>query len=138
MSFVKSKVLLLFIALTWGSLIMFMIPLEIISFAFDKVQKRGKKQGWLYSILIGQDCLVNAIFGGHFKTTISSELGYQSSKSDTARYMAKVVDWLFYVTVGEVDHCKNAMEKEDLYYVSGLRMSIGFICYVCGVYLIIV
>jgi hypothetical protein len=70
-----------------------------------------------YGLWISQDQLVNAILGGNPDVTVSSKVGYMALQgSATATYMAKVIDWLFYVAVGQSDHCYVSIEKDEKHY----------------------
>jgi len=33
--------------------------------------------------------------------------------SATATYMARVIDWLFYVSTGQINHCYASIEKDE-------------------------
>ena len=131
----KAKFFLAIIAITWGSLIILMLPLLLVAFIYDK-QREGIK--WLYSILLAQDHLTNAIMGGHFLTTISSLLGHlRESGSATGEVAADVVDWLFERAIGQTNHCTVAMEKSDVYQFSARRAIAGSACYYISLYFVI-
>jgi hypothetical protein len=131
----KAKFFLALIAITWGSLIILMLPLLLVAFIYDK-QREGIK--WLYSILLAQDHLVNAIMGGHFLTTISSMLGHlRLEGSSTGKVAADVVDWLFERAIGQNNHCTVAMEDSDVYQFSARRAIAGSACYYISLYFVI-
>lgn len=125
---VKSVSTVLVIALVWGSFIVIQWPLMIFAYYVDR-HFANPKDTWLYSILIGQDCLVNAILSGHFKTTISSTLGEMKVYSDTAYIVSGFVDYLFLKLFGQRDHCTQAMESEDKYTFTARRALVGFSLY---------
>lgn len=133
----KAKAGLLLIGLIWGSLIVLMLPLMLLAFAVDKITGVKTKEGWLYSILLAQDHLTHAIIGGYFKTTVSAQLGHMSDNSKTALLMANFVDWGFKVATGEIGHCKNAMQKEDLFYFSIRKALAGALFYLVGLFYIL-
>ena len=104
----SAKVFLSLITVTWASLIIVMLPLMLIAVIFDR--------RWLYSLFLAQDHLVNVILGGHYLTTVSSQLGkLRQDGSRTGTVAADFVDWLFYVARKEIRHCDNAMQASDIY-----------------------
>lgn len=126
----KAKVFLFLITVVWLTLIIAMSPLMILALLFDRV--------WLYSLFLAQDHLVNVILGGHYLTTISSQLGkLRQDGSRTGTVAADFVDWLFYIARNEIRHCDNAMQPDDIYtfkpWVSLLSSSI----YIATVWVII-
>ena len=128
MYWLKSKVFLFLITLNWGSLILLMLPFMLISLAYDKLINSNIK--WLYSAFLAQDHLVSVIMGGHYLTTISSELGNQRRKGSKAgTQAANFVDWLFKMAIGELRHCDNAMQKDDIYQFSARRAIAGTVVY---------
>ena len=132
---IKAKVFLLLIGAIWGSLILIMLPILVVSFLYDK---RRPNIRWLYSLLLSQDHITNAILGGHFLTTVSSILGHlrlQGSKTGTA--VANGVDWGFYVTIGQENHCTVSMELTDVYAWSTTRALLGALVYFSGLYTIV-
>jgi hypothetical protein len=135
MTNIKAKVFLLLIGAIWGSLILIMLPILVVSFLYDK---RRPDINWLYSLLLSQDHITNAILGGHYLTTISSLLGHlrlQGSKTGTA--VANVVDLGFYVTIGQENHCTVSMELTDVYAWSTTRALLGALVYFSGLYTIV-
>ena len=108
MAYLKAKVFLLLVAILWLSLIIAMLPLMVIAVIFDR--------DWLYSLFLSQDHLVNVVLGGHYLTTISSQLGkLRQDGSRTGTVAADFVDWLFYIARKEIRHCDNAMQPDDIY-----------------------
>jgi len=132
MSNISAKILLIIIGVMWLSLMLVTPFVMLGAFIADKATKTPAKKGWLYSVLLGQDHAVHTFLGGHYKTTISAQLGYMSDTSRTALAMATIVDWLFYVTTNEIGHCKNAMQKEDKFYFSIRRALLGVCAYFAG------
>lgn len=133
MHWLKAKLSLLLIGAIWGSLIIIMLPLLVIAFIYDKLIKTHSINGWLYSLLIAQDHLTNAILGGHYLTTISALLGHlQLSGSRTGDLVARFVDKGFNIATGEVNHCINAMQSDDVYNWSSSRALLGALTYVAG------
>lgn len=134
MHFIKSRFFLLLIGLNWGSFIILMLPLLLIAYLYDK-----KRSGinWLYSILLAQDHLTNAVMGGHFLTTISSMLGYlREQGSRTGTLAANFVDWGFQLAIGQLNHCTESMEEADVYQFSARRAIAGSAFYYASFYLI--
>ena len=108
MKWLKAKVFLLLVSIVWLSLIVAMLPLMVLAVIFDRA--------WLYSLFLAQDHLVNVVLGGHYLTTISSQLGkLRQSGSRTGTVAADFVDWLFYIARKEIRHCDNAMQASDIY-----------------------
>ena len=112
LSLIKSKILLLSIALVWLFFIVVMsplqLPLTLLAWPFKSLRS------YRYKVWIAQDQLVNAIFNGNPDITVSSRIGWMAEQgSKTAIYMAKVVDWLFYVAIGQVNHCRVSIERDE-------------------------
>lgn len=129
MHWLKAKIALIAVGLTWGSLILIMLPLMIASSIVERKTLRPLKEQWLYSILIAQDQLVNCVFGGYFRTTVSSECGQlKLSGSRTGAEIADFIDWMFSF-VGQTNHCIKSIEPEDRHHVTPQRAVIGFIVY---------
>lgn len=115
MAWLKAKILLIAIALVWLFLIAVMSPLQLPVTLLAMPFKRLRQ--YRYGLWISQDQLVNAIFGGNPDVTVSSKVGYMALQgSATATYMAKVIDWLFYVAVGQINHCYASIEKDEEHY----------------------
>jgi hypothetical protein len=60
-------------------------------------------------VLVAVDILINALLGGKKRQTISGRLGssYQGSLPE------RFVDWLFYYTDADHDHCEDQAEIES-------------------------
>lgn len=114
-SWLKAKVLLILIALIWGTFIIWMIPLQLpitVAGIHPKLRK------WRYGFWIAQDQLVNAVFFGNPDITVSSKVGYMAEKgSNTAKAMAAVIDWIFYIAVGQENHCQISIERDEEHYL---------------------
>ena len=135
MTQIKAMFFLALVFFNWASLIIIMLPLMVVAKVVDKILPNVK---WLYSILLAQDHLVHAIMGGHFKTTISGMLGYlKLARSRTGTVAAKVVDLLFYIALGQTNHCVGAMEIEDIHLFSARRAIGGSICYYASIYFVV-
>lgn len=135
MQSIKAKFFLALIAINWGSLILLMLPLLLVSFIYDK--RRDGIQ-WMYSLLLAQDHLVNAIMGGHFLTTISSMLGHlKYTGSATGKIAANFVDWGFKIAINQTNHCTVAMEQSDIYQFSARRAIFGSALYYVSLYFVI-
>jgi hypothetical protein len=91
----------------------------------------------LRSIFIAQDYLVNSLAGGHHDTTISSQLGQlKLLGSRTGTVMADFVDWLFYIADGQLEHCINAMQEDDVYLFKPFIAIVGLSLYTANIYAI--
>ncbi len=111
---IKAKLLLLAIAVVWGLLIVLMLPFQL-PVTLAGIHPRLKR--YRYGVWLAQDQMVNAIFGGNHDVSVSSKLGYMSEQgSKTAIAMAKVVDWMFYVAVGQKNHCRASIERDEEHY----------------------
>ena len=112
-TFIKAKLLLISIALTWLFFIVVMSPLQLPLTLLRK--KRNTRLGkYTYNIWIAQDQLVNVIHLGNPDVTVSSKVGYMSEQgSKTARAMERVIDWLFYVATGQENHCFVSIERDE-------------------------
>lgn len=114
LSWLKAKFILLVIAIVWGYLILVMAPIQIPVTMLGTL-KRFKRYRWAF--YIAQDQAVNAILGGNPDVTVSSKVGYMAEQgSKTAKAMAVVIDFLFYVAVGQKDHCAESIERDEEHY----------------------
>lgn len=112
---------LLSIGIAWLALIILMswyqIPLTILGRVAKG--KRIKKnypafEELSYNFWIAQDQFVNAICGGNPDITVSSRIGYWSRLGNkTAIGMEYFVNFLFYVAVGQKDHCRVSIEHDE-------------------------
>ncbi|MFC4699399.1 hypothetical protein ACFO4O_04400 [Glaciecola siphonariae] len=115
LSWFKAKLLLLSVALIWALFIVFMSPLQLpvtlLAIRYKKMRR------YRYGLWIAQDQLVNAIHAGNPDVTISSKVGYMARKgSKTAYAMAKVIDGLFYLAIGQKNHCDISIETDEEHY----------------------
>ena len=115
MYWLKAKLLLLSIALTWAVLIVIMSPLQlpvtVVAIWVEKLRL------YRYGLWIAQDQLVNAIHAGNPDVTVSSKVGYMAREgSETASAMAKVIDWGFLKFTGQVNHCRVSIETDEQHY----------------------
>lgn len=135
MNYIKAKFFLTLIAISWGSLIIIMLPLMIVAYIVDRFLPRTR---WLYSILLAQDHMVHAIMGGHFETTISSMLGQlERANSKTGTICANVVDKLFNIASGQTEHCKKSIQEGDKALFSARRAIAGSIIFYIGIYFLL-
>lgn len=112
MPWLKAKLLLLSVALVWLLAIIAMAPLQLPVTLLAIPLKRLR--GYRYKLWIAQDQLVNAIHNGNPDITVSSMIGYMAEQgSKTAAAMAVVVDWLFYAAIGQVNHCRASIERDE-------------------------
>ena len=77
LTFIKSKLLLLSITITWLFFIIVMSPLQLPLTLLGK--SRDTRIGrYTYGLWIAQDQLVNAIHAGNPDVTVSSKVGYMA------------------------------------------------------------
>lgn len=129
-SWLKAKFFLVAVAITWLSLIAQLLPLQIVVMVICLVTGAYNWRRWNYSIWMIQDQFVNVILSGHHVTTVSSTIGQMSKTSATAEQMRVVVDFLFRVFAGQKNHCRNAIEVEDVHRYSAVRAALGLVGYV--------
>ena len=101
------------VAAVWGYLIYTIWQIQtvitLLGFSGNKTLK-----DWSYNFWIAQDQLVNAFFFGKCDVTISSKVGLMAEKgSKTAQCMEFVIDYLFYIAVGQVGHCRASIERDE-------------------------
>ena len=115
-TFIKSKLLLLSVALTWLFFIVFMSPLQL-PLTLLRAKRNTRLGRYTYGLWIAQDQLVNAIHAGNPDVTVSSKVGYMALQgSKTAQLMERVIDWLFYVVAGQKNHCFVSIEQDEKHY----------------------
>lgn len=129
-SWLKAKFFLVAVAITWASLIVQLLPLQVVVMAICIVTGSPSWKRWNYSIWMIQDQFVNVILSGHHVTTVSSTIGEMSKTSATAEQMRVVVDFLFKTFAGQNNHCRNAIEVEDIHRYSAVRAALGLTGYV--------
>jgi hypothetical protein len=110
----KAKTLLLAIAAVWGFYLLghprgwWQILITIIAIPYKPLR------GYRYRLWISQDQDVNTTFGGNPDVTVSSKVGYMAEQgSGTAKAVAKVIDLLFFIAVGQRDHCTVSIERDE-------------------------
>jgi hypothetical protein len=117
-TWLKAKLILLGILITWICLIVLMSPFQVpltLSAIFIKRFRLYNYHFWIW-----QDQGINVIFGGNPDITISSKVGYMAlNGSKTAQSMEVVIDWLFYITVRQVDHCRVSIELRERHFTGG-------------------
>lgn len=116
MTFIKAKLLLLSVAIVWLFFIVVMSPL-IVPVTIIAIWYKPWRD-YRYKLWIAQDQMVNAVHNGNPDITVSSRVGYMALKgSKTAKVMAAVIDFLFYVTIGQRDHCRVSIEHDEDHYL---------------------
>lgn len=114
-TWLKAKLFLLSITFWWVAFFILMSPIQLpVTIAATWVKSL---RIYRYGLWIGQDQLINAIHGGNPDITVSSRLGFMAIKgSKTALVMEKVVNFLFYISVGQKDHCRASIEHDEQHY----------------------
>lgn len=113
-SFIKAKLLLLSVAFVWLYLIYLMLPFQLFITVLPLIIKNKKIIKYRYNFWIWQDQGVNILFFGNPDITVSSRVGWMAEQgSKTAKAMAKVIDWLFYIAIGQRDHCAVSIERDE-------------------------
>ena len=129
MSWVKAIFILLMIGTIWLALIILLSALHLVVWLSDKFFSSR----WSLSLFLAEDHLVNACMGGHFKTTISAEVGkMQTMGSSTGTNVARVINKIFYLATKDrvqKDHCRVSMELNDIYVFSPRRAIAGTITF---------
>lgn len=119
-----ASIFLAIITVVWIGLVLgkslVLLPVTFIAIFRDTDEIFGKTvdwKGWRYHMWISDDQNINAILGGNADITISSRLGYHSVRGNPiAKRMAKVVDLLFKITVGQENHCEASIEKDEVHH----------------------
>ena len=112
MSFVKAKLFLFSIAVIWLVMIVLLSPVQMpVTLLAIKLPKL---RAYRYGLWIAQDQFINALFMGNPDVTISSKVGYMAREgSETAKKMAVVIDWMFWVTIKQENHCAASIEHDE-------------------------
>lgn len=123
----KSRLVLLTILVLWASLLIgtwrgwYQILVTILAWVLNN----EKLNLYRYGLWIAQDQDVNALIFGNPDVTVSSKLGYMKQQgSRTAQYAANVVDKMFYIAVGQVNHCVASIEHDELHYTTETRFNL--------------
>lgn len=116
MTYIKAKALLLSVAIVWLFFIVVMLPL-ILPVTIMAIWHKPWR-GYRYKLWIAQDQMVNAIHNGNPDITVSSRVGYMALQgSKTAQAMAAIIDLLFYLAIGQRDHCRVSIEYDEDHYL---------------------
>lgn len=127
-NFIRAKIALILVMIVWGSLIAKDLLRMVFAFFYDK---NNKDVQMLRNTLLTQDYYSNVILGGQHHTYISGLLGhFKLTGSRSGTICANIVDWLFEKLTGEVNHCINAMDENDVYNFSARRALAGFVLYI--------
>ena len=117
MKWLKAKVFLLSIVAVWSALLFltwrgwFQIVITILAWPIKALRR------YRYSLWIAQDQDVNTMHNGNPDITVSSKVGYMAEQgSKTATAMAKVIDFLFYISIGQKNHCAVSIERDEVHY----------------------
>lgn len=111
----KSLFFLCSVAVVWLVLIVLMSPVQIpvtIAAYWHQPLRRYR-----YGLWIAQDQMVNAIHGGNPDVTVSSQVGWMAMQGNkTAIGMAYFIDFLFFIAIGQRDHCRASIEHDEDHY----------------------
>ena len=115
MHWLRAKLLLISIVLVWAYILLalswLILPVTLLAIPIKPLRK------YRYALWISTDQLVNAIHLGNPDITISSKVGYMALQgSKTAISMAYVIDKLFYLAIGQENHCAASIEKDEAHY----------------------
>ena len=115
----KSRLILLAILLVWAGLLLlnwrgwWQIFVTLLSYAI----KDDILALYCYGLWIAQDQDVNSMFFGNPDVTVSSKVGtLKLLGSKTALYTANVIDKMFYIATGQVNHCVASIEHDEKHY----------------------
>ncbi|MGJ8680523.1 hypothetical protein [Paraglaciecola sp.] len=134
MAWIKAIVFLLVIFVMWLALLVIEFASLLIA-ASPALTGDKDFQRFVKSVLLAEDQLVNRFLGGYWKTTISSEIGaYAIAGSETALRMEIVVNWIFYVTVKQVNHCRASIESDDLHFTPPKVRAVALVGYISSIF----
>ena len=113
---IKASMILTAILIVWASLILFTWRgwFQIIVTIACVIVKNEKLKAYNYGLWYAQDQDVNSMFLGNPDETVSSRIGVAVLMgSKTALAVSVVVDWLFYVSKKQVNHCVVSIELDE-------------------------
>ena len=128
MHWIKAKLLLLSIAFVWAGSAFLHVKLPFADYNFYvgyiyiaatlmQLTRIEALKRYGYSWWISTDQMVNVLHGGNPDITVASKIGYMAVQgSKTALAMEYVVNFLFYISVGQKDHCKASIEHDEKHY----------------------
>lgn len=100
------------VGVVWLLLITLMSPFQLPLTLLGWINPTLK--GYRYRFWIWQDQGVNVLFGGNPDVTVSSQIGYMALQGKRpAIAMAYFVDFMFYAAVGQENHCRVSVEKDE-------------------------
>lgn len=140
---VKGLMLLLAIALVWGLFIfdtyfgyfqlamvslclllkLLSWPLSLLTQSFSWHSQFMKKfdqtkhqlKSWCFTLWLSNDQYINSLFKGMADHSISGRIGYLSLQGNkVAQVMERVIDFIFFVAVGQREHCKESIEWDEI------------------------
>jgi hypothetical protein len=143
LSHCKAVVFLIAIVVVWGSFILFtpfghfQILLTFLCFAFKLLTMvlalitkhrpwhdlfmlrldsvKHQLNSWCFTLWLSSDQYINSVFRGNEDHSISGRVGYLSRKgSKTAQAMEKVIDFIFYIAIGQRNHCRSSIEYDEV------------------------
>jgi len=113
-AFIAAWLLLASIFVFWVSLGILFGPVQwpIIIVSVLYVPARA----WSKNIGMGEDVMLNTIFAGHYKSTISGRIGFHSIRGDrVALHMERPVNLIFKLWKNQDNHCRATIKPGDIY-----------------------
>lgn len=139
----KGIVFLLAIAVVWGVFIfgtyfgyfqlalvglcillkLLTVPINLLTQNFSWHSQFMKKfdltkhqlKSWCFTLWLSNDQYINSVFKGMADHSISGRVGYLSLKGNkVAQVMEKVINFMFFVTVGQKNHCQESIEWDEI------------------------
>lgn len=131
-SWIKAAAFLIVIFLIWLSLVVVesfvLIASGLLGIHNPKFRQMFKNT-WLT-----QDFFINKILGGSGETTISSEIGaYATAGSGTGLRMERVVNFGFYTSIGQVNHCRASMKADDEHFTTPIIRAVSIFGYAASI-----
>lgn len=118
----KSLFFLCLVAVVWLCLIVLMSPVQL-PLTLAGMLPSNRIKACRYAFWIWQDQGVNVIVSmlmlrpSNPDVTVSSKVGWLVEQgSSTAKGMAYIIDGLFYMAIGQENHCKESIEHDEVHY----------------------
>lgn len=70
---------------------------------------------WCFTLWLSNDQYINSVFKGMEDHSISGRVGYLSLQGNkSAQLMEKVIDVVFYLAIGQRNHCRESIEWDEV------------------------
>lgn len=78
-------------------------------------QIKHQLKSWCFTLWLSNDQYINSVFKGMADHSISGRVGYLALNGDkVAQVMEQVINFIFFVTIGQKNHCRESIEWDEI------------------------